>query len=73
MGSYSEKYLPTAEEYRKMVRATPLEWSEWSEPKYLCPDCGGNMCKNQTVRILTHPETYMYRCDKCGRIDYQLM
>ena len=70
--NYGER-LPTAEEYRKMVRATPLEWSEWSEPKYLCPDCGGNMCKNQTIRMLTHPETYMYRCDKCGRIDYQLM
>lgn len=73
MNDNYDKCLPTAEEYRKMARATPLEWSEWSEPKYLCPDCGGNMHKNLTIRLCTEPEAYMYVCDKCGHIEHQFV
>ena len=68
MSKNNEKRLPTAEEYERL---TPLEWSEWSEPKYLCPNCSGNMRKNQVIRMLTHPKVYMYQCDKCGRKDFQ--
>jgi ribosomal protein L37AE/L43A len=58
--------LPTAKEYRKTVDMI----SRWSEPKYQCYKCGGGMCKDLTTVLLTHPAQYIYRCDKCGRIEY---
>ena len=72
MSSYSEKRLPTAEEYREAEGMTLLGWSNWSNPMYLCP-CGGNMRKNLTIRLCTEPEAYMYVCDKCGHIEYQFV
>ena len=37
--------LPTADEYRKSI-GVPYDYQyEWSEPKYICPKCGGGMYK----------------------------
>ena len=60
--------LPTAKEYRE---ATLQFSSQWSEPKYQCPKCGGGMCKNEMVVLTSYPAQYEYQCDKCGYIEYQ--
>lgn len=72
MDKNNKKRLPTAEEYREAEGSTLSEWSKWSNPMYLCP-CGGNMHKNLTLRLSTDPEVYMYRCDKCGHVEYQFV
>lgn len=59
--------LPTEEEYRKFAEDT-LQQKEWSEPKYIYPECGGGMCRNELV---SYPPKYQYQCNKCGHIDYQ--
>lgn len=62
--------LPTEEEYRKFAEDT-LQQKEWSEPKYICPECGGGMCRNEMYEFASCPPKYQYQCNKCGHIDYQ--
>ena len=61
--------LPTEEEYRKFAEDT-LQQKEWSEPKYICPECGGGMCRNEMYEFASYPPKYQYQCNKCGHIDY---
>jgi hypothetical protein len=62
--------LPTADEYRKSI-GVPYDYQyEWSEPKYICPKCGGGMCKNNMV-LASNPPQYKYQCNKCGHVEYQ--
>ena len=42
----------------------------WSEPKYKCQKCGGDVRKNQRYVLASFPPRYEYQCDKCGCIDY---
>lgn len=65
MHDYSK--LPTIDEYS----AGATTFSEWSEPKYKCPKCGGGMCKNQYIVLTTYPVQFTYRCDQCGYIENQ--
>ena len=60
--------LPTAKEYREA--ALPFT-SQWSEPKYQCPKCGGGMHRNEMVVLTSYPAQYEYQCDQCGYIEYQ--
>lgn len=43
---------------------------EWSEPKYQCEKCGGNMRKNLMMVLDSYPPKYQYECDTCGHVDY---
>lgn len=64
--------LPTAEEYSKAINELGLQFEkQWSEPKYQCAECGGGMCRNETVILPSYPAQYLYQCNKCGHIDYQ--
>ena len=64
--------LPTKEQYEASISNTyNFAQRYWSEPKYLCPKCGGGMCRNEMVVLASIPPQYEYRCDKCGHIDYQ--
>ena len=64
--------LPSAKEYREAVNKIAFQFTtQWSEPKYQCPKCGGGMCKNLMVTLTTYPAQYEYQCDKCGYIEYQ--
>lgn len=66
--------LPTAKEYREAAQKSAFQFtSQWSEPKYQCPECGGGMCKNLMVTLTTYPAQYEYQCDKCGHKEYQFM
>lgn len=66
--------LPTAEEYREAAEKVAFQFtSQWSEPKYRCPKCGGGMCRNNMITLTTYPAQYEYRCDKCGHKEYQYM
>ena len=47
--------LPTADEYRKSIGCPHYYQREWSEPKYICPKCGGGMCKNETMVFASNP------------------
>ena len=74
----TEKYndattnLPTAKEYRETAKKSAFRsTSQWSEPKYQCPECGGGMCRNEMVVLTSNPVQYEYQCDKCGYVDYQ--
>ena len=62
--------LTTEEEYRKFAEDT-LQQKEWSEPRYICPECGGGMCRNEMYEFASCPPKYQYQCNKCGHIDYQ--
>lgn len=63
--------LPTAEEYRESINVTFGFPSEWSEPKYQCPKCGGGMCRNEMLVLASYPPKYKYKCNKCGHVEYQ--
>lgn len=63
--------LPTADEYRKAIGVPYSYHREWSEPKYICPKCGGGMCRNETMVFTSNPPQYKYQCNKCGNVEYQ--
>lgn len=64
--------LPTAKEYRETVQKSAFQFtSQWSEPKYQCPKCGGGMRRNEMIVLTSYPAQYEYQCDKCGYIEYQ--
>lgn len=63
--------LPTADEYRKSIGVPYTYQREWSEPKYICPKCGGGMCRNEMVVLTSYPAQYEYQCNKCGYVEYQ--
>ena len=42
----------------------------WSEPKYKCEKCGGNVRKNLKIILASLPPKYEYVCDNCGNVDY---
>lgn len=64
--------LPTAEEYHAYFVNYPYSFDKWSEPKYICPECGGGMCRNEMMVLTSNPPQYEYRCNKCNYIEYQL-
>lgn len=65
--------LPTSEEYKESMESMfKYDFSEWSEPKYQCSECGGGMCRNEMVVCASYPPKYKYRCNKCGNVEYQL-
>lgn len=65
------KKLPTAEEYLASISIETVTMKEWSEPRYQCPKCDGGMCKD-LMRVCTSlPPRYMYKCNKCGHVEYQ--
>lgn len=33
--------LPTSKEYRNSITIPEISLNKWSEPKYQCPNCGG--------------------------------
>ena len=63
--------LPTADEYRKSIGDPYYYQREWSETKYVCPVCGGGMCRHETVVLTSIPPQYEYQCNKCGHVEYQ--
>lgn len=63
--------LPTADEYRKSIGVPYYYQREWSEPKYVCPKCGGGMCRYDTIVFASNPPQYEYQCNQCGYIEYQ--
>ena len=67
--------LPTAKQYIETIEEPNFmdQFTEYSEPKYKCPkiDCGGGMCKNNTIVLTSNPPKFIYKCNKCGCVDYQ--
>ena len=35
----------------------------WSEPKFTCPRCGGNVRKNLLIVCTSIPPKFMYQCE----------
>ena len=58
--------LPTREEYIKNDGSFYIDGYKYSEPKYICPKCGGNVRKNLSIVLTTYPPKYEYMCDSCG-------
>ena len=69
MNDYSN--LPTEEEYRESIAYPIGEVTIYSEPKYQCPKCGGGMCRNETMILMSFPPQRQYECNKCGYVSYQ--
>ena len=65
------KNLPSADEYRKSIGVPYYYQHEWSEPKYVCPKCGGGMCRHEIVVLTSNPPQYEYQCNQCGHVEYQ--
>ena len=67
----SVKDLPSAEEYQKSLNQFIFD-EKWSAPKYLCPKCGeGGMRRREDIVLDSYPPQRLYKCDKCGHIEYQ--
>jgi len=63
----------TKSEYISQFNNIPsLSTDKYSEPKYECEKCGGNMRKDLSIICPSNPPKYEYVCDKCGNIDYLL-
>ena len=61
----------TKEEYINSFKIDNLTiQSQWSEPKFDCPECDGGMCKNNMIVLASNPPQYQYCCNKCGHIEY---
>lgn len=60
--------LPTRDEYKAAIDLEPEP--EYSEPKYACEQCGGGMCRNNRIVLTSYPPKYLYKCNKCGYVDY---
>lgn len=64
--------LLTKEEYlhdnnSSFIAAT----SQYSEPKFACPNCkDGGMCKDLRKILASYPPQYEYKCNKCRHIEY---
>ena len=65
------KNLPSADEYRKSIGVPYYYQHELSEPKYVCPKCGGGMCRHEIVVLTSNPPQYEYQCNQCGHVEYQ--
>lgn len=64
--------LPTADEYRESIGVPYYYYQrEWSEQKYVCPKCGGGMCRHETIVYTSNPPKYEYQYNKCGYVEYQ--
>ena len=68
----AENKLPSKDEYKDSLGPVKhiLSSSEWSEPMFKCPKCGGGMCRNNMIICTSNPPKNKYKCDKCGYIDY---
>ena len=63
--------LPTKEEYENLIINNSYFPEGGLKPQYLCSECGGGMYRNEMVVLTTYPAKYEYRCNKCGKVDYQ--
>lgn len=50
--------------------SSTIECEPYSEPKYKCEKCGGNVRKRLDIVCASNPPKYVYVCEKCGNIDY---
>ena len=72
--------LMTKEQYEDWINRLESEdrniKPQWSQPIYICPKCGGGMCKNlwtcRSLTVMPSITEYEYRCDneQCGNIEY---
>lgn len=52
------------------VRSSSIGFETYSEPKYKCEKCGGNVRKRLDMVYASNPLKYAYVCEKCGNVDY---
>ena len=72
--------LMTKEQYQDWINRLGKDdgdiQPQWSQPMYICPKCGGGMCKNlwicRTLMSMLPITEYEYRCDntECNNIEY---
>ena len=72
--------LMTKEQYQDWINRLGKDdgdiQPQWSQPMYICPKCGGGMCKNlwicRTLMSMQPITEYEYRCDntECNNIEY---
>lgn len=51
-------------------RSSSIGFETYSEPKYKCEKCGGNVRKRLDMVYASNPLKYAYVCEKCGNVDY---
>lgn len=64
--------LPSEEEYfeqkKQTYRNDGFMLSTYSEPLYMCPKCGGQVRRNETMVLTSYPPQYRFECDNCGYV-----
>ena len=55
-------------EHRNLIRG--INTCNYSEVKYKCDKCGGNMRKRNDIVLASNPPKYQYECDTCNNVDY---
>lgn len=67
--------LLTTDEFDKLesrfIEGYVAAQKEWSEPIFKCKVCSGGMCRQNNIVYTSNPPKYMYKCDKCGHIEYR--
>ena len=67
--------LLTAEEMDARDESCVLNYFEmnkpWSDPVYVCPNCGGGMCRENNVVYASYPPKHRYKCNKCEHTEYR--
>lgn len=52
----------TREEYINNMRKA-YHMSDWSKPKFECPECGKfSVCRNETIVLTSFPTKHIYKC-----------
>lgn len=71
----SIKTLLTNEEFTKLEQqAISTYWEmnkPFSDPVYICPKCGGGMCRENNMVYTSNPPCYRYQCNKCGNSEFR--
>lgn len=63
--------LPTLEEFVKdHPHIEVVNKATKSEPKYICPECGGNVRKRLDLVLTSNPVKYRYECDNNPNCTY---
>ena len=60
--------LDTFEEYVSKNEQVYRNGIHWSEPKFQCAECGGNVRKNEMLVLTSFPPQYQYVCDDCDKV-----
>lgn len=73
MDNLIKTILPTEAEFDNAYEGYAIiNQAQWSEPKFICPNCNeGGMRKDLTTICTSIPPSFRYECNKCGHVTFK--